>query len=162
MRDALSLRTRGFSLVEVILAIGIVSFAFMAVVALLPVGLKTVRESSDESAAMNLLPLVASDLKTLSLQTRKTLRYGMPDWTSLTRTESGRFFMDESGAPQAERSNAHYVVDWRMIPPGGWSTNPRTQPLAPVKVSLRIGWPAVAAEPGSFVESLITLLPGER
>jgi uncharacterized protein (TIGR02598 family) len=143
-------------------AIGIVSFAFLAIVALLPVGLKTVRESSDESLAMNLLPAVASDLKTLSPSTGNTLRYGMPDWTSLTNVTNGRFFLDESGILQVDRSNARYIVDWRAIPPGGWSTNPRTQLLDPVKVSLRISWPSLTNEPSSFVESLIVLLPEER
>jgi uncharacterized protein (TIGR02598 family) len=162
MREGIPPQTGAFSLVEVILAIGIVSFAFLAVVALLPIGLKTVRESSDESEAMNLLPAVAADLKTISPTTGKSLRFGMPDWTSATNLESGRFFLDQNGAPQPERSNARYVVDWRVIPPEGWASNPRTQLLAPVRVSLRIGWPSLTSEPLGYVETLIVLLPEKR
>lgn len=44
-----------FSLIEVTLAIGIVSFALMAVVALLPVGLQVVKNSNEEAAAANVL-----------------------------------------------------------------------------------------------------------
>src|SRR5687768_5030772 len=41
--------SKGFSLVEIVLAIGIIAFAFVALFGLLPVGLKVFRESVDEA-----------------------------------------------------------------------------------------------------------------
>lgn len=51
----LSLRRRGFSLVEVVLALGLVSFCLLAVTGLLPTGLRSVQNANEESAATNAL-----------------------------------------------------------------------------------------------------------
>lgn len=55
--------TKGFSLVEVVLALGIVSFCLLSVVGLLPVGLAAVKNGNDESAASNALTQVASAIR---------------------------------------------------------------------------------------------------
>jgi prepilin-type N-terminal cleavage/methylation domain-containing protein len=54
---------RGFSLVEVTLVIGIVSFALLAVVGLLPAGLQSVKNADDQSAAANTLHALAEALR---------------------------------------------------------------------------------------------------
>lgn len=54
---------RGFSLVEVTLALGIVAFGLIAIIGLLPRGLGLVRESAAEATAINVLGTVALDLK---------------------------------------------------------------------------------------------------
>lgn len=46
---------RAFSLVEVTLAIGIVSFALLAVMGLLPVGLQSVKNASEQAGAASVL-----------------------------------------------------------------------------------------------------------
>lgn len=53
----------GFSLVEVTLAIGIVSFALLAVVALLPVGLKSVKNSAEQAAGAAVLESLSEALR---------------------------------------------------------------------------------------------------
>lgn len=53
----------GFSLVEVTVAIGIVSFALLAVVGLLPVGLKSIKSATEQSAAANTLTALAESLR---------------------------------------------------------------------------------------------------
>lgn len=52
-----------FSLVEVTLALGIVSFAMISVLGLLPVGLKTVRNANEQAAAANVLNAIAGSLR---------------------------------------------------------------------------------------------------
>lgn len=47
--------SRGFSLVEVVIAIGIVSFAILAVLGLIPVGLKTIKNSNEQAGAANVV-----------------------------------------------------------------------------------------------------------
>lgn len=45
---------RAFSLVEVVMALGIFAFCIVAIVALLPVGLRSARSVADESNAVNI------------------------------------------------------------------------------------------------------------
>jgi Tfp pilus assembly protein PilV len=47
--------SRAFSLVEVVIAIGIVSFAILAVLGLLPVGLRTIKNSNEQAGAANVV-----------------------------------------------------------------------------------------------------------
>lgn len=56
-------RSGGFSLTEVVLALGIVSFALVAVVGLLPVGLQAVKNSHDQAAAAQVLSSLADSLR---------------------------------------------------------------------------------------------------
>lgn len=58
----------GFSLVEVTLAIGIVSFALLAVVGLLPTGLRSVKHATEEAAAVNVLQSLETALRTARLE----------------------------------------------------------------------------------------------
>jgi len=55
--------SRGFSLTEVVIAIGIASFALVALMALIPVGMTANRSSAEELHASHLLSLVAADLR---------------------------------------------------------------------------------------------------
>jgi uncharacterized protein (TIGR02598 family) len=52
-----------FSLVEVMIAIGVVAFALLSLLALLPLGLRIEKESAEESAAVNLLAAIRADLR---------------------------------------------------------------------------------------------------
>ena len=53
----------GFSLVEVTLALGVVTFCLIALVGLLPVGLDTVKVSNDEAAAINCMEQIAASIR---------------------------------------------------------------------------------------------------
>lgn len=55
-----------FSLVEVTLALGIVSFALIAVLGLLPVGLKSVKNANEQAGAANVLNAIADCLRNAS------------------------------------------------------------------------------------------------
>ena len=52
---------KGFSLVEVVLAIGVVAFAFLAIFSLLPVGLGVFREAMDTSVSAQIVQRVVGD-----------------------------------------------------------------------------------------------------
>ena len=56
---------RSFSLIEVVLALGIVSFALLSVVGLLGVGLRTNKESSDQIQASNIASFLISTLRAI-------------------------------------------------------------------------------------------------
>jgi len=54
---------KAFSLVEVVLALGIVSFALLAVVGLLPAGLKSVKNANENAGAANVLQAIAATVR---------------------------------------------------------------------------------------------------
>ena len=56
-------RTAAFSLVEVAIAIAITSFCLIALLGLLPVGLKTNEASIEQTAANGILSEIAADLR---------------------------------------------------------------------------------------------------
>jgi uncharacterized protein (TIGR02598 family) len=53
----------GFSLVEVVLAIGVVAFAFVAIFALLPTGMNTFRQAMDTSVGAQIAQRIAGELQ---------------------------------------------------------------------------------------------------
>jgi len=55
-----------FSLAEVVIALGVVSFALIAVFGLLPAGLKTVKNANEQAAAANLLGAIADAVRNAS------------------------------------------------------------------------------------------------
>ena len=57
----------GFSLVEVVIAIGILSFALLAIVGLLPTGLKSVRNANEQAGAANVLESIAEAIRSASI-----------------------------------------------------------------------------------------------
>jgi type II secretory pathway pseudopilin PulG len=65
-------RGGGFSLVEVTLALGLVSFCLLTLVGLLPVGLGSLKTSNDEAAATNCLEQIAGSIQVAVLQTNGT------------------------------------------------------------------------------------------
>ena len=66
-----------FSLIEVLLALGIVAFALIAVVGLLSVGLKTNKESSDQIQASNVASLLMATIR--ALPTNPPVGFGLPN-----------------------------------------------------------------------------------
>ncbi len=73
--------TRAFSLIEVMLALGVLSFALISVMALWPAGLKSVKAARDEAAAANVMQMIAGTLRTTALDASseyKTVFAGKP------------------------------------------------------------------------------------
>ncbi len=58
-----SINSQAFSLVEVILALGIAAFCLIAVLGLVPVGVQTNRNATSQTAATNILSSVVSDIR---------------------------------------------------------------------------------------------------
>src|SRR5439155_25747252 len=55
--------TSAFSLVELTLALGVAGFCLVAVLGLMPVGVRTNRNATSETAATNIMAAVLSDLR---------------------------------------------------------------------------------------------------
>lgn len=56
-------RLGGFSLVEVVMAIGIIAFAFVALLGMLPTGLNTFRKAMDTSVSAQIAQKIAGELQ---------------------------------------------------------------------------------------------------
>lgn len=59
----------GFSLIEVTLAIGIIAFALMAVIALLPIGLRSVKSATERAGAAAVLESISTALRHSATET---------------------------------------------------------------------------------------------
>jgi uncharacterized protein (TIGR02598 family) len=107
-------RERGFSLVEITMAIGIVAFAFIAIFGLVPVGLASFRSALDTSVRAQIAQRLVFDAQQADV--RKLL--------SATR-QPDRYFDDEGTEVAAESSI--YTAALRVLPqtelPGGISPN---------------------------------------
>lgn len=90
-------KPKAFSLVEVTMAIGIVSFAVLTLVALLPSGLRSVRESANETAISAIVRSVRGELNQASFSDVTTV---LPAQVWYFNEAGNR--LDES-APEAER-----------------------------------------------------------
>lgn len=76
-----SLQNRGFSLVEITIALGIVAFALVAIMGLFPVAMKNATESQVETRATFIAQSIFSDLEAGPSATNTFLATG-PDWSN--------------------------------------------------------------------------------
>jgi uncharacterized protein (TIGR02598 family) len=93
---------RGFSLVEVVIAIGVVAFAFIAILGLLPSGLSTFKSTINKTVSSQIAQRIFNDLE-------------VSDFGDLT---SGNFtvtrYFDEQGN-ELTSSNAVNCIYWANI-----------------------------------------------
>lgn len=115
--------SRGFSLVEVTIALGLVSFALVSMLGLLPTGLTVLRSSMSQTVEAQILQSVAS---------RAVI-------SSFTNIAASTLYFDDEGLPVASSGAAYYTANLTLTNaafPG--SSNAVTLPnsLKNVKVAL--------------------------
>src|SRR5436190_22674308 len=119
-----------FSLVEVTLALGIAGFCLIALMGLLPMGIKTNQTSFSQTAAATILSDVVADMRAAG----KNATSAQYQITFLTRKDL--YFDSEGGFNTALQTNSRYRV---VITFPTLSPNPAYATCANVKIS----WPAV-------------------
>ena len=139
---------QAFSLVEVVLALGLISFCILPVCALLPIGLKTTKDSVNASAAAGLLSKFSWAIRHATLvnppsTTYQALGQGEPfsSWTwEIGATKDITFHLSATGESVSSQE-AKFVVHVSLVasPSAGSGDGPRT---GSAKVS--IAWPATA------------------
>lgn len=138
-----------FSLVEVVLALGVATFSLLAIVALLPVGIQSTKDSLEESQAIDVLSEVVADRQASPLNLTSTL-YQLPALTNtMANPATGFFGITESNTFTAQLNQARYRVDYSATPPVGTR-------LDPYRVWFKVSWPARSANPTEFVEGIVT------
>ncbi|HEY8966507.1 MAG TPA: prepilin-type N-terminal cleavage/methylation domain-containing protein, partial [Candidatus Methylacidiphilales bacterium] len=91
--------TRAFSLIEVLLALGIISFAMVALIGLFALGLKTNKESADQIEAANIASLLLSTLR--AIPTNPPPGFALPALNQATVTKTVQVGPDGTTASAA-------------------------------------------------------------
>ncbi len=92
--------TSAFSLVELTFALGVAGFCLVAVLGLMPVGVRTNRNATSETAATNIMAAVLSDLRATPNANDTSSQFCIPLGTSRTLyfDSAGRCSTDSAGS----------------------------------------------------------------
>lgn len=117
-------RTRaGFSLVEVTMAIGLMSFCLVAMLGILPVGLSQERKSTDQLLALQALGAVTADFQNASLAgtNSKSPQYGI----SISSSGSSSLWLDQALAKTTDIEAKQFDVTYKIEQPKSRFSNYR-------------------------------------
>jgi uncharacterized protein (TIGR02598 family) len=113
-----SLSRQAFSLVEVVIALGVTSFAVLALIGTLPVGIKSVQDSSNESARANITQEIRAELQQVS--------FGTTASHSISGLSSQTNYYNNEGDILTSNANAYYMAVFALtntaIPNSGTTT----------------------------------------
>lgn len=148
--------SHAFSLVEVVLALGIATFGILVIVALLPVGIKSTKDSLEETGAINVLSQVIANQQATPFGQPCT-NYGLPALTNtMTTPQTNTFGISDSNPSIASSLNgATYRVDYVITPPVVF-TPPATNYTDPYHIWFKVSWPAQSTNAAGSVESVVT------
>lgn len=115
---------KGFSLVEVVLALGIVAFALMAVLGMFPVALGAAKESTSETHAAMIAQMVFGEIRAVppsaaffpSGSNATAANQVMVLTNSLAAAQPKYAVFDESGQPISQSSSTYFNDPASMIP----------------------------------------------
>jgi uncharacterized protein (TIGR02598 family) len=149
---------RGFSLIEVVLALGIISFAIVGIIGMMPVAMKSAGDSMRETDATLIARRVFAELKT-GTGGNRTLFISANGTTNLNlaATSTNNLAFSEDGLPQAlflstnAPVNAAYDYYARISIANTGFTN-----LSRVQVD--IAYPAAAPAERRTTNSFVTLV----
>ena len=130
------MRKNGFSLVEVVIALGVISFGVVALVGLLSISISTSKESGDDTTVAAMATAVIAKLRGLPFD----------DLRSKVVENPCRFDFDEAGNQLPDPAGAVYQC---AVEPAGDAAS--TEPEHLLKVRLIFTWASGAASPSSKV-----------
>jgi uncharacterized protein (TIGR02598 family) len=120
-------RAAAFSLVELVLALGVVAFCLYAVFGLMPVGMQTNRNATSQTAATNIIAAIVADLRTTPAAATTSPQF------AITFGTDNRLYLDASGQASTSLSpDSRYQLNIK------WNSAPTGLPYADLKVT----WPA--------------------
>ena len=153
-------QSSAFSLIEVALALGIVAFAIVGLVALLPIGLKEAKNSTEEIQAINLITVLSSDLKNTPLGKSASSYFNLTPlpWalasgsnaaipnSSVVTGSNYTFYATSGQGIQTTSVGAHYRVTLQYVrAPGQPNVTDGTTPPAGSPASfealMTVSWP---------------------
>ena len=119
--------SHAFSLVELVLALGVAAFCLFAVFGLMPVGMQTNRSAASQTAAANIISIIVADLRTTPAAATTSPQFSITFGTDKT------LYFDASG-----QSSTSLTPDSRYQLNVTWNSAPTGLNYA----VLRVTWPA--------------------
>jgi len=133
----LAVGNAAFSLVELVLALGVAAFCLFAVFGLMPVGMQTNRNASSQTAATNIIAGIVADLRATPAAATSSPQFAVTFGTDKT------LYFDASG-----QASTSLGTDSRYRLNITWNSAPTGLHYAALKVT----WPA-AADPALTIPS---------
>ncbi len=127
---------RGFSLVEVTLALGIITFGLIAVMGLLPTGLRLAKQSADEVAAVNIMTGISVSLEKAGTSANSGTATFTADGMRIPKTAD----------PSYVATYAAYAAKWDI----------RSGSVPPTAL-ITVAWPAITTNSIGSVESIVVI-----
>lgn len=148
--SAFSSRLSAFSLVEVVIAIGVAAFCLIALIGLIPMGVKSVKSTYSQTSASELLEAVSLDLRNTPIGSNTTPSYAitLPTFNTPNATANATLYLDENGVTYSSSANlnAQYGATLFLSNSSSYATTAQIQ----------ITWPATVP-PSSAIGSLETV-----
>src|SRR5437764_6301314 len=111
---------KGFSLVEVTIALGVAAFSLLAIFSLLPVGLQTSHNAIEEGASNDILSSVIADLRSTPATATESVQFGISIPSNSGGATSTLYF-DGQGRIASSPQAARYRLTVRFLPNTGTS-----------------------------------------
>lgn len=142
----------GFSLVEVVLALGVATISLVAICGLLPVGLQTSHNAIEESASADISSAISADLRSTPATSSNSVQYNI-SIPGATGGGGTTLYFDSEGRVSAAAATSRYRVTITF--PANVGSRAATL------VNIRVTWPGVAA-PTTATGSAETFLALDR
>jgi type II secretory pathway pseudopilin PulG len=156
--------TSAFSMVEVVLALGVTSFSLLAILGLLSVALKSNQSAVQQTAANGILSSVTADLRAapptfpLGLAS-SSQQFSIPipanPVASPAPAATLRYFTSEGEFSTTRTGDSRYLLTVTFLPNG---SNSKTATF----VKLEVSWPAVISDPSKALGSVQTFVALDR
>ncbi len=143
--NAIRPRACGFSLVEIVLAIGITSFALIATLGLLPVGLNSLRESSTQTAVANISQYIRGELQQISFNPQASF--------NVQNLSSATYYFTKDGV-KTDADSGYYQAKFDLTNGSVGGNTFNATSAQNIKVTLSYPATAAAAARKTFVFSL--------
>ncbi len=115
-------KTRSFSLIEVVLALGVISFALVAILGVFPIGLAANRTSISDTRAAQLINAIVATIDAQCATFSNVQCFGLPplDLTALTTSDAPKMLHasypspDQPTISNREDANSIYTIELRF------------------------------------------------
>jgi len=121
----------GFSLIEVVIAMGIFSFCIVAIVGLLPVGMNSVRSVSNENNAIHIASSIEGIWQVAPLGSTITMTNIITNLAISASVANTPYYFDEFGEPLTNSTGASLKMNYKTAVSSGNSTT----------VNMTFSWP---------------------
>jgi uncharacterized protein (TIGR02598 family) len=138
----------GFSLVEVVVALGLFSFCIVAITGLLSVGLGSTRSVVNEGVAVN---IAASVFGAWDAQQDGAVALTVPGLVTnlpkLSTSESNSFYFDQSGVQTSDATQGAFQMDYvtKASEPASAADEEEVESVATTTLDLIFSWPVGGA-----------------